>query len=57
VNHSTLGLYDPALDHSDCGVGFLTRLDGVPSHDVIIKGDEALRAIPHHSAPSRPPST
>ncbi|MFF5305970.1 glutamate synthase-related protein [Streptomyces sp. NPDC013161] len=52
MNHSTLGLYDPALDHSDCGVGFLTRLDGVPSHDVIIKGDEALRAIPHRGGKS-----
>ncbi|MEW1828348.1 glutamate synthase-related protein [Streptomyces sp. NPDC088196] len=52
MNHSTLGLYDPARDHSDCGVGFLTRLDGVPSHDVIIKGDEALRAIPHRGGKS-----
>jgi hypothetical protein len=32
VNHPTFGLYDPARDHSDCGVGFLTRLDGLPSH-------------------------
>ena len=52
MNHSTFGLYDPARDHSDCGVGFLTRLDGVPSHDVIVKGDEALRAIPHRGGKS-----
>lgn len=52
MNHSTPGLYDPALDHSDCGVGFLTRLDGVPSHDVILRGDEALRAIPHRGGTS-----
>ncbi|MFI5549095.1 glutamate synthase-related protein [Streptomyces sp. NPDC051738] len=52
MNHTPLGLYDPARDHSDCGVGFLTRLDGVPSHDVIRKGDEALRTIPHRGGKS-----
>ncbi|MFC5152200.1 glutamate synthase-related protein [Streptomyces amakusaensis] len=52
VNHSPFGLYSPALDHSDCGVGFLTRLDGTPSHDVILKGDEALRTIPHRGGKS-----
>ncbi|MFF4269864.1 glutamate synthase-related protein [Streptomyces sp. NPDC001536] len=52
MTHSTFGLYDPALDHSDCGVGFITRLDGTPSHDVIRKGDEALRAIPHRGGKS-----
>ncbi|MDX2602064.1 glutamate synthase-related protein [Streptomyces caniscabiei] len=55
MNHASatpVGLYDPARDHSDCGVGFLTRLDGTPSHDVIRKGDEALRAIPHRGGTS-----
>ncbi|MFE7273679.1 glutamate synthase-related protein [Streptomyces sp. NPDC057623] len=52
MNHSAFGLYDPARDHSDCGVGFLTRLDGVPSHDVIRKGHEALCAIPHRGGAS-----
>ncbi|MFD8935769.1 glutamate synthase-related protein [Streptomyces sp. NPDC059578] len=52
MNHSTPGLYSPAREHSDCGVGFLTRLDGQPSHDVIRKGDEALCAIPHRGGQS-----
>ena len=52
MNHSPFGLYDPARDHSDCGVGFITRLDGVASHDVIRKGDEALCAIPHRGGAS-----
>lgn len=52
MNHSPLGLYSPAREHSDCGVGFVTRLDGVPGHDVIRKGDEALRAIPHRGGKS-----
>ncbi|MFI9760707.1 glutamate synthase central domain-containing protein [Streptomyces sp. NPDC051963] len=49
---TAVGLYDPARDHSDCGVGFLARLDGTPSHDVIRKGDEALCAIPHRGGAS-----
>ncbi|MER6673786.1 glutamate synthase-related protein [Streptomyces sp. NPDC000983] len=52
MNAFSPGLYDPALDHSDCGVGFITRLDGTPGHDVITKGDEALRAIPHRGGKS-----
>ncbi|WP_043667079.1 glutamate synthase-related protein [Streptomyces xylophagus] len=52
MNQRTFGLYDPARDHSDCGVGFLTRLDGMAGHDVIRKGDEALRAIPHRGGTS-----
>ncbi|MET9967965.1 glutamate synthase-related protein, partial [Streptomyces sp. NPDC006356] len=52
MNRSPFGLYDPARDHSDCGVGFITRLDGTPSHDVIRKGDEALCAIPHRGGKS-----
>ncbi|MEU5398292.1 glutamate synthase-related protein [Streptomyces sp. NPDC005963] len=52
MNHSPFGLHSPAREHSDCGVGFLTRLDGVPRHDVIRKGDEALRTIPHRGGKS-----
>ncbi|GAA4781571.1 glutamate synthase-related protein [Microbacterium gilvum] len=46
------GLYDPSAEHSDCGVGFITRKDGVPSHDVILRGDAALCAIPHRGGMS-----
>ncbi|WP_416970435.1 glutamate synthase-related protein [Streptomyces sp. 4F14] len=52
MNHATYGLYDPARDHSACGVGFITRLDGTPSHDVILKGHEALLTIPHRGGRS-----
>ncbi len=52
VNPSPFGLYDPARESSDCGVGFITRLDGTPSHDVLVKGDEALCAIPHRGGKS-----
>ncbi|WP_156463485.1 glutamate synthase-related protein [Curtobacterium sp. Leaf183] len=52
MNPSPFGLYDPARESSDCGVGFVTRLDGTPSHDVIVKGDEALCSIPHRGGKS-----
>ena len=45
-------LYDPTLEHSSCGVGFLTRKDGVQSHDVLLKGHEALCAVPHRGGMS-----
>ncbi|WP_240347419.1 hypothetical protein [Curtobacterium sp. 24E2] len=53
MNPTSFGLYDPARESSDCGVGFITRLDGTPHHDVIRKGDEALCAIP--TAAASPP--
>ncbi|MEL7398719.1 MAG: glutamate synthase large subunit, partial [Pseudomonadota bacterium] len=46
------GLYDPAQEHSACGVGFLTRKDSVQSHDVLRKGHEALCAVPHRGGMS-----
>ncbi|MGY5764872.1 glutamate synthase-related protein [Brachybacterium sp. DNPG3] len=46
------GLYDPAAEHSACGVGFIARKDGIPSHDVIRRGDEALCVIPHRGGMS-----
>ncbi|MBF4602965.1 glutamate synthase-related protein [Curtobacterium sp. VKM Ac-2884] len=52
MNPTSFGLYDPARESSDCGVGFITRLDGTPHHDVIRKGDEALCAIPHRGGKS-----
>ncbi|MDE0970217.1 MAG: glutamate synthase-related protein [Octadecabacter sp.] len=46
------GLYDPEREHSACGVGFLTRKDGVQSHDVLRRGHEALCAVPHRGGMS-----
>ena len=41
------GLYNPAVEKSSCGVGFITRKDSHQTHDVLLKADEALRVIPH----------
>ena len=49
---SQTGLYDPEREHSACGVGFLTRKDGIQSHDVLRRGHEALCAVPHRGGMS-----
>ncbi|MEM6469964.1 MAG: glutamate synthase-related protein [Planctomycetota bacterium] len=49
---SETGLYDPTLDHSACGVGFLTRKDSRQTHDLLLKGHEALCKIPHRGGMS-----
>ncbi|MEM8571993.1 MAG: glutamate synthase-related protein [Pseudomonadota bacterium] len=47
-----LGLYDPTRESSACGVGFLTRKDGRQTHEVLLKGHEALCAVPHRGGMS-----
>ncbi|MBF6214027.1 glutamate synthase large subunit [Nocardia puris] len=46
------GLYDRDQEKSSCGVGFLTRKDGVQTHEVIRKLHEALCAVPHRGGMS-----
>ena len=55
ISHQTLqpdaiGLYDPADEHSSCGVGLVAAVNGQPSRDVVLKGIEALKAIWHRGA-------
>ena len=52
VNDLRIGLYDPARESSACGVGFITRKDGRQDHDVIVRGEHALCAIPHRGGMS-----
>jgi glutamate synthase (NADPH/NADH) large chain len=46
------GLHDPDQEKSSCGVGLLTRKDGVQTHEVIRKLHEALCAVPHRGGMS-----
>ncbi|MBT6028285.1 MAG: glutamate synthase large subunit [Porticoccaceae bacterium] len=46
------GLYDSTFEKSSCGVGFLTRKDGKQTHELLIKGHEALCAVPHRGGMS-----
>ncbi|MEM1287299.1 MAG: glutamate synthase-related protein [Pseudomonadota bacterium] len=46
------GLYDPASERDSCGVGFLTRKDGVQTNELMRLGHEALCAVPHRGGMS-----
>ncbi|MGF9564665.1 glutamate synthase-related protein [Neorhizobium sp. BT27B] len=50
--NTSFGLYDPADEKSSCGVGFITRKDGIQTHDVLVKAHEALCAVPHRGGMS-----
>ena len=44
------GLYDPALEHDSCGVGFVANMKNAKSHDIIVKGLNILRNLDHRGA-------
>ncbi|MCC6217689.1 MAG: glutamate synthase large subunit [Polyangiaceae bacterium] len=44
------GLYDPTNEHDACGVGFVARLDGAPTHDIVEKGVGILLNLVHRGA-------
>jgi glutamate synthase (NADPH/NADH) large chain len=52
-----LGLYDPALEHDACGLGFVADLQRPASHDVVTKGVEILRRLAHRGAAGCDPCT
>ncbi len=44
------GLYNPAFEHDACGVGFIVRINGEQTHDIIEKGVEILCNLEHRGA-------
>jgi glutamate synthase (NADPH/NADH) large chain len=46
------GLYNPENEHDNCGIGFVTQLKGVKSHDIVTKGLEVLVNMTHRGAES-----
>jgi glutamate synthase domain-containing protein 2/glutamate synthase domain-containing protein 1/glutamate synthase domain-containing protein 3 len=44
------GLYDPSFEHDACGVGFVARVNGEPTHDVIEQGIQVLVNLEHRGA-------
>jgi len=44
------GLYDPAFEHDACGVAFVARLDGVPTHEAVARALTALENLEHRGA-------
>ncbi len=47
---SAQGLYDPANEHDACGVGFVARLDGKATHEIVEQALEVLRNLDHRGA-------
>ncbi|HSX21612.1 MAG TPA: glutamate synthase central domain-containing protein, partial [Gaiellaceae bacterium] len=44
------GLYDPAREHDACGVAFVVRLNGEPSHETVVRALTALSNLEHRGA-------
>src|SRR3954451_24286438 len=44
------GLYDPALEHDACGVGFVVNIRGDKSHQIVRSGLEILVNLTHRGA-------
>ena len=51
------GLYDPAMEHDACGVGFVVHIEGQASHAIIEKGMEILLNLEHRGATGSEPNT
>lgn len=45
-------LYDSSLEHSSCGVGFITHKESKQTHEILKLADEALCKIPHRGGMS-----
>ncbi len=44
------GLYDPANEHENCGVGFVAHIKGQRSRSIIMDADRILRHMDHRGA-------
>ncbi|HEY5674292.1 MAG TPA: glutamate synthase large subunit [Malonomonas sp.] len=44
------GLYDPANEHDNCGVGFIANIKGRKSHSIVKRGVEILCNLTHRGA-------
>ena len=51
------GLYDPLGERDACGVAFVARLDGVPSHHIVQQSLTALLNLDHRGASGAEPDS
>jgi glutamate synthase (NADPH/NADH) large chain len=51
------GLYDPAFEHDSCGVGFVSHLKGIKSHEIVRQGLQILENLAHRGACGCDPET
>lgn len=47
---SPQGLYNPACEHDNCGVGFVASIDGKASHSIVKNSIEVLKNLLHRGA-------
>jgi glutamate synthase domain-containing protein 2/glutamate synthase domain-containing protein 1/glutamate synthase domain-containing protein 3 len=52
-----LGMYDPALEHDACGMGFVADIKGRKSRSIIDHGLKILKNLEHRGAVGADPST
>jgi glutamate synthase domain-containing protein 2/glutamate synthase domain-containing protein 1/glutamate synthase domain-containing protein 3 len=52
-----VGLYDPTYEHDACGVAFVARLSGEPSHETVTRAVTALENLEHRGAAGADPNT
>ncbi len=46
------GLYDPANEHDNCGIGFVANIKGTQSNEIVTRGLEVLTNMTHRGAES-----
>jgi len=45
-----VSLYDPRFEHDSCGTGFVARISGDASHEIVERALEALVRLEHRGA-------
>ena len=51
------GLYDPAFEHDNCGIGLVANIEGKASHTIVEQGVEVLVNLTHRGACGCDPNT
>ncbi len=51
------GLYDPAFEKDNCGVGFVANMRGGKSHEIVLQGLDILKRLEHRGATGADPLT
>ena len=51
------GLYDPAFERDNCGVGFVVNINGIKSNEIIKNGLQILKNLSHRGATGADPTT
>ncbi|HVM58046.1 MAG TPA: glutamate synthase large subunit [Gaiellaceae bacterium] len=57
TDRPTRTLYDPAFEHDACGVAFVARLSGEPTHETVERALRAVANLEHRGAQGADPDT